>query len=189
MLRTFVAIELPGRVREALERHIRRLRQQLPGSFRWVKPESVHLTLKFLGDIEEAQASAIAEALRRSLAGHPQFDLRTGRLGCFPNAKRPRVVWMGVEGDLDALAGLQLKVEEACTDLGFEREKRRFVPHLTLGRASRSAPVSLDKAPGESEPFTVTRISLMKSELTPGGAVHTRLDSFELVQNAQEMGS
>ena len=188
MPRTFIAIELPDRVREALGRHIGRLRRQLPGSFRWVKPESVHLTLKFLGDTDEDQVPAIAETLRQALAGLSEFDLRTGQLGCFPNAERPRVVWLGMEGELDKLASLQRKVEEVCIGLEFEREKRRFVPHLTLARVSRPAPVHLYKVSEESGPFTVTGVSLIESELTPRGAIYTRLDFFDLSRNGPEMG-
>lgn len=190
MLRTFIAIELPDNVRDLLAGQIRNLRQELPNSFKWAKPESIHLTLKFLGETREDQVPDIVEAVQKAAADVQAFDLRTGDPGCFPNTKRPRVIWVGVEGELDRLASFQKEVEEACRKLGFEPDDRRFVPHLTFARAnnrgSKPGPIQLDQVSKGVESFTVTGVSLMRSDLTPQGAAYTRLAFVELSQNALE---
>ena len=97
-------------------------------------PTGIHLTLKFLGNIDPHLVDNLLEAMRRSAQGSSPFRLQLSGLGLFPNAKEPWVLWVGVDGDLDPLRGLQERVEEAVVKLGFPRESRPFSPHLTLGR-------------------------------------------------------
>ncbi|MEE9198911.1 MAG: RNA 2',3'-cyclic phosphodiesterase, partial [Dehalococcoidia bacterium] len=134
-VRAFIAIELPTPVKRLLGREIDRLRAALPASMRWVRPDSVHLTLKFLGAIPQEQVPAIVDSLRTACREVGPIRLRTGLLGCFPNLRHPRVLWMGVGGDTEALVALQGRVDSAVEPLGFAREGRPFVPHLTLARA------------------------------------------------------
>ncbi len=184
-LRTFIAIELSRELKESLGRLQERLRDQVPPrSVRWVQPDGIHLTLKFLGDTTEDKVEAVKAALARAAAGWGPFSFTVGELGCFPNARQPRVVWVGVQEPSGALARLQQMVETHVTPLGFPTEKRPFSPHLTLGRvqkyASRSevrqiGEVVAANTVGSLGQMTATAISYIKSDLRPGGAVYTTL--------------
>jgi 2'-5' RNA ligase len=184
--RGFVAIELPEDIISRLRQLLEALRQaDSSDAVRWVRPEGVHLTLKFLGDTPESQASEIEQALRSAVARHQGFRLRLGRPGTFSGGRprQVRVVWVGLEGDLEALAALQRDVEQALAPLGYPPEGRAFQPHLTLGRAREGRTVSGDlvsRAEGEgpgaavAKGFRVTGVSLMESALLPDGAQYTR---------------
>ena len=175
-VRTFVALEFPAVVGQTLGAIIDQLRQAGDG-VRWVRPEDTHLTLKFLGDVDEARIPDVARVVKDVAQTYVPFTLRTSDVGGFPNRERAKVVWVGVEGDLDALAGLQKDVDEALGSLGFPRDERKYFPHLTLGRARRK-PVHVDddeSARHRAVSFRVERIAVMRSDLQPGGAVHSVL--------------
>ncbi len=184
-LRTFIAIELSRELKESLDRLQERLREQVPPrSVRWVQPDGIHLTLKFLGDTTEDKVEAVKAALVRAAAGWGPFSFTVGELGCFPNARQPRVVWVGVQEPSGALARLQQTVETHVAPLGFPTEKRPFSPHLTLGRVQKHASRSEVRQIGEVVAantvgslgqMTATAISYIKSDLRPGGAVYTTL--------------
>lgn len=182
-LRLFVAIELPGEVRTALNDLQHELQRQ-PGlnALRWVRPEGIHITLKFLGERPADHRMPIDVAVQNAVAGIPPFDLRLGRLGTFGD-NAPRVLWIDVEGDIETLQRLQSQVERELRPLGFPTEKRPFSPHLTLARIqperSRSVAAALQRTIAEAAPPTavipVRQIALMKSDLRPTGAVYTQL--------------
>ncbi len=187
-VRAFIAIELPSQIQELLGRHIQRLRAALSGPVRWVDPHSVHLTLKFLGNVPEALAPAIGDALGRACGGTGTLELRIGALGCFPNPRRARVLWLEVEGDREMLVPLQARIDEEMEALGFAREGRTFVPHLTLARVrggdgrgrgggieARTLEELIAQWPSERHGFTARGVSLMRSILRPEGAVYQRL--------------
>jgi RNA 2',3'-cyclic 3'-phosphodiesterase len=150
---------------------------------KWVAPASIHLTLKFLGDTPTSGLDAIRAALQRVAAPTPPFSLHLGHAGCFPNARQPRVVWIGMDGDLDELSALQKAIEATVSPLGFPAENRPFSPHLTLGRvrddtdaiARQRIGAAVQSLPVPALPFSATGVSLMRSELQPGGAVYTQL--------------
>jgi 2'-5' RNA ligase len=191
-LRTFVAIELPDEVRAAIAAAQAELRGALGervGSVRWVNPAGAHLTLKFLGDTPESAVPGVDAALRASLVGTAPFELRTGSLGCFPSGRAPRVLWLGLDGDLAPLTAARDTVEAAIAPLGWPTEARPFSPHLTLGRlrpdASPAERAGIGKAAGTIWPPSPTRIpvsavSLMRSETGPQGARYTRLVEVSL---------
>jgi len=190
-IRTFIAVELPADVREALGKAEAMLQTADPGaarSVKWVAPASIHLTLKFLGDTPVATLEAIRAALEQAVAGKHHLSLHLGKAGCFPNARQPRVLWIGVEGETDGLARLQAAVETTVSPLGFPTESRGFSPHLTLGRvrddASPDARQRLGAAIQSLRPplvsFMATGVSLMRSDLRPSGAVYTQLAEAEL---------
>ena len=133
-IRAFIAVELPPAVREAVEGVVRELRSGIGDGVRWVRPEGVHLTLKFLGDIDADSVPAISDGLDRCAASAAPFDLFLEGVGVFPNARRPRVVWIGLGGALEPLLALQHSIDRELEGLGFARERRPFTPHLTLGR-------------------------------------------------------
>ncbi len=175
-LRTFVAIELPEKVREHLNYTIERLRSDLPG-IRWVRPHGFHLTLKFLGEVEEERVPHVVEAVNAVAGGLRPLTLRVAGIGGFPQSDRARVVWVGIEGELEALSSIQERVEQALDPLGFSGEERKFHPHVTLGRVSRR-PVSLARACvdlSEGDPFSVDRVQVIRSDLHRDGARYTTL--------------
>jgi len=146
----------------------------------------MHLTLKFLGEVEEARVDEMAVALEKAAEGVGAFELATGPVGAFPDMKRPRVVWIGLDGSngLTLLAG---NVEDEFRLIGFEREAKRFTPHLTLCRArdaggSKALAAALVGLKTETPRlgFTVTAVTLFGSELKAGGAVHTPLRQIGL---------
>jgi len=183
--RLFIALELPSEVKDGLEAiRARLVRQAPPRTVRWVQPDSIHLTLKFLGDVPVARRDELQAALQAAVVNHAPFPVTAGGLGCFPNARRPRVVWVGIREDAGALEALRDSVEQHVAPLGFPTENRPFTPHLTLGRVNRDASRSdVEKlgtlisatALGDLHTWPVTTISLMRSELKPTGAVYTAL--------------
>ena len=184
-LRTFIAIELDEELLGHLVRVQDRLRTQVaPRSVRWVRPEGVHLTLKFLGDTLPDQVDAVKVALDRAASEVSPFTFTMGGVGCFPNTHRPRVVWVGLQEPTGTLSRLRDAVESHVAPLGFPTENRPFHPHLTLGRVQRYASKSevrqvgevvASSAVGTLDEMRVIRVSYIKSDLRPSGAVYTTL--------------
>jgi 2'-5' RNA ligase len=183
-LRLFVAFELPGAVLEALVQLQAQLQRQRASGLRWVRPEGIHLTLKFLGEVPQEQVPAIADALVAAVSSLPTVTLRLGSLGTFGDRRGPRVVWIGVNGETTRLLTVQAAVERSLTPLGFRPENRPFSPHLTLARVQDNIPesdrrriaaiISAATVP-PAPPMTLSEVSLIQSTLGPGGAVYTRL--------------
>lgn len=183
-VRAFVAVELSEDVRQALAAVQRAVQRHVPSGVRWVAPESVHLTLKFLGDVPVARLGAVTEAMRLVAAGCASFDVTLNGVGAFPNGRSPMVVWVGLAGDTAALLKLAKALETALAALGFPPEGRPFSSHLTLGRArdrmtteERQCLATLLAQPPQVAPaaMRVESISLMRSVLNPSGAQYTRL--------------
>jgi 2'-5' RNA ligase len=197
-LRLFIAVELPPAWTEALAATQRALRRYGLERLRWVRPEGIHLTLKFLGNVDEARVSALTRTLEETAAEHAPFALRLSRLGAFGPPARRRVVWAGVAGDLDALTRLRQTVERRAAALGFPAERRPFSPHLTLARVPEELPqpvgASIDAAltavaAPAAPPLQVKEIALMHSRLLPGGAQYTRLAAAVLAKSPPDRGS
>jgi 2'-5' RNA ligase len=152
---------------------------------RWVAVSSIHLTMKFLGEIDPAILPQLTESLRGASASEPGFSLRLHGLGGFPSLRNPRIIWCGLEGETPQLQQLQTKVEQVCSHLGFAPKQREFHPHLTLGRVQgrRNLQPLLDciKIGGEQEcTFGVNNYNIYKSTLTPRGAIYSILESIPL---------
>lgn len=189
MIRAFVAVGLDAALRQAIalvQADLRRGLQQTgdPGlRVQWVRPESIHLTLKFLGDIPEERVAEIRTALGGAVAGHARFAAEVEGLGVFPDLRGPRVLWVGLADHDGAIASLAADVEAALAAAGFAPEAKSFHPHLTLARikeGSREAGRSwsrerLLERETRLGALTVEALSLMKSELRPSGAVYTEL--------------
>lgn len=189
-LRLFIALEIPPDVLDVITALQDDLKRLVPArAARWTRMEGIHLTLKFLGDTPPGQLESINEALRKAAVGHHPLDLAAQGLGCFPDARRPRVLWLGLAGDLPRLRMLAESVESHIAPLGFPPEERGFNPHLTLARTSREASrqeiagladlVSNHDA-GQIAAWRAESISLMKSELRPDGARYTRMTHVQL---------
>lgn len=178
--RAFVAIDLPESVRSSLGAAQETLKSY---GFRvkWVRPESIHLTLKFLGNLDAARTDLIVNAMTLAARGFAALSLAASGIGVFPNARRPRVIWIGLGGQLELLKSLQQTLDAHLADLGFPGESRPFKGHLTLGRikgkiAAGRMQTALDKLETfESEGFEVSRIILFKSELRPSGAIYSQV--------------
>jgi 2'-5' RNA ligase len=183
VVRSFVAIALNEAARRSLIVLQQDLAAQLPRqSIRWIAPESLHVTLQFLGDVPSEKIASIIEALRNVCVGIPTFSFDLVGLGVFPDARRPRIVWVGVHEPSGVLATLHQRVGQALSPLGFPPEERAFTPHLTIGRAMRHAAPADLRAVGEQitrkdvgliETVPVEHIILMKSDLRPDGAIYT----------------
>ena len=135
MVRAFIAAEISQEARDALESVADGLKAQGVSGVRWVRPQGVHLTLKFLGEIDEELVPGVLEAMERACRGTGPFTLGLGNVGAFPNTNSPRVIWVGLSGDVEPLSELQRRVDQSLhSALSFPLEARPFTPHLTLGR-------------------------------------------------------
>ena len=183
--RAFVAIDLPESVRSALETAQAALKK-FEFRVKWVRPESIHLTLKFLGNIDTARTDAVFNAMTLAAEGRHPLTLSPSGIGVFPNVRRPRVIWVGIGGQMDLLKNLQQSLDAHLADLGFPRDSRPFKGHLTLGRvkgkiAAGHMQTALDQLKDhQSDGFGVSRIILFKSELQPSGAVYTQVRQVPL---------
>ncbi len=184
-IRAFIAISLPERILQA----IAKLQETLKGSglkIRWTRKEGIHLTIKFLGDIEWDDVEKIHVAMERTTQDFSPFTLRGEGVGVFPDVRRPRVVWVGLTGDVEALRLLQSDLEDQLNHFGFLKEKRAFKGHLTVGRVKGRVDLAkLAKALealGEfrTESFTAQSVVLFQSDLRPNGAVYSRLAEVPL---------
>jgi 2'-5' RNA ligase len=183
--RLFIAIELPREVREGLITIQTLLKKQAPReTVRWVNPDGIHLTLKFLGDAPLTQLDMLKAKLNAAVQNSTPFTLEAGGTGCFPNARKPRVVWAGVHKAEDQLVALRDSVEAQIAPLGYPTEDRAFSPHLTLGRVRQEAPREDVERLGDLIAHTtlkevyawqVRSAHLIRSELKPTGAVYTTL--------------
>jgi len=188
--RTFIAVELDDELRHKLDELQARLRERLPArSVRWVRSDGIHLTLKFLGDTTPEQVELVKAALAEAAVEARPFTFTVGGLGCFPNTRAPRVVWVGLQEVTGELRRLRDAVETHVAPLGFPTERRAFSPHLTLGRVQRYASKSEVREIGDVvaatqlgtiDEMSVTAVSYIKSDLKPSGAVYTTLFEAEL---------
>lgn len=176
-LRLFIACLLPKPLTEALGRRIRGL-ERTGADVRFVPPRSLHLTLRFLGDVEDSCVMDTVAAVREAAAAGEPLRLSVHGLGVFPPSRPPRVVFAGLAGDLDALRALAARLERLLEPLGHQPERRPFVPHVTLGRvrSGRGADGLLAAvragADADFGAFTAGAVALMESHLSPGGAEH-----------------
>lgn len=184
-LRLFIAINLPDSLRRTLSDIQANLRRELKDSaIGWSRIEGIHLTLKFLGDVEASRVNDIGERIVKIAGDWNSMRLELRAIGVFPSVKRPRVLWCGIDGELEQLSQLQAELEGGLEAIGFPRESRLFNPHLTLGRfragLSAQSVETLKRTINERadlcvERFTADSISLIKSELHRSGTIYTPL--------------
>ena len=188
-MRLFVAVPVPPEARDVLAGAARRLWELAPTGVRWVDPEGIHLTLKFLGSVAPSRLSDIAGAATRAAQEVSPFEVRLTGVGTFPRGSRPRVLWVGVEAAGDRLQILRDRLEARMADLGFPRESRAFSPHVTVGRVREGASGADLKAitdaaaavtPEPSKPWLAESICVVQSHLGPGSAVYSVLASLPL---------
>jgi len=187
-IRSFIAIELPDELKNKLFQLEAQLKSDKQSWVKWVNPNSIHLTLKFLGNIAIDRVEEITKSMEEVAKGIPPFCLKIEELGVFPNLRRVQVTWIGIDGEIDKLSQLQKGIESKLTRLGFAPESRPFTPHLTLARLRTQA------SPDERQIFgqliantrfdidytmEVDAVSLMKSQLTREGAIYNRIVRLE----------
>ena len=179
-IRTFIAFELPPPVillLQKMQQDLKRLKIRA----RWVQPENIHLTLKFLGNINPDDIDKIGAAMTGAAIEFSPITLSVRGIGVFPGIKRPRVIWVGLGGDIRSLIALQGRLEEKLAGVGFPKDKRSFKAHLTLGRIKQAASQALvrqmlnEYATLRSVDATFNQIILYKSGLKPSGAVYSKL--------------
>lgn len=176
-IRTFICIEIPDSIKERISRLQETLRDT-EAQVSWTKSSNVHLTLKFLGGVEPSRIEPVSKALERAASGIGQFEVEIGGAGCFPSQKKPRVLWVGVPNVAEPLRKLYSNIENELSTEGFGREKRKFSPHLTIGRIR--APLNtgglteaLLRTDFDTETFIATEVILMRSDLKPTGSIYT----------------
>ncbi len=185
MPRLFIALDLPEDVVGTLDR----LCEGLPG-VRWTEIEQFHLTLRFIGEIERGAFYEIGEAL--TSVSHPPFELALKGLGQFPPRGAPHTLWAGVEDPAGALPALRRRIERVLQESGLEPERRKFVPHVTLGRfkapppEERFASYLFRRNLFRTERFPVSSFALYSSQLRPEGALHTMEASYDFVAGVAE---
>lgn len=189
VIRAFIAIALSADIRQKLDEISNQLRSELRGvPVRWVPTENIHLTLKFLGNVSLTNLEVLMEILKAETSNHRPFEISIGELGAFPSTRRPRVIWVNVQAPQE-LEAVQVAIENATARLGYNREERPFSPHLTLGRVSRNAnsghvrrvsAVLESYRVGFLGAMRVGSVNLYQSDLSPAGAVYTKLLSAEL---------
>ncbi|MEA3487531.1 MAG: RNA 2',3'-cyclic phosphodiesterase [Thermodesulfobacteriota bacterium] len=183
-VRTFLAIDLPPGIKYLIEGIKEKLTPALKG-IRWIRPEAMHLTLKFFGDVSQDDVVHISEVVERNVRDIAPMVLNVDSPGGFPSLENPRVLWLGIGGDVQRLEVLQAAIERDLEECGFPGEKRSFKPHLTLGRArshvriisGAEALIGGIKKLGVFR-FDVRELILFESELKPGGAIYTKLAGF-----------
>ncbi|RZB29966.1 MAG: RNA 2',3'-cyclic 3'-phosphodiesterase [Desulfobacteraceae bacterium Eth-SRB1] len=185
MIRIFIAFELPEKIIIFISK-VQKDLQARGLKVKWVRPQNIHLTLKFLGNINETDTEMVGKAIRESACGYSPILLTTKGIGVFPNIKRPRVIWIGIAGQTKQLVSLQKGLDEKLDAIGFPKDNRPFTGHLTIARVKgKINPQRLIDAikyysEFESETFIADNIYLFKSDLKSSGAVYTKLSSITL---------
>ena len=185
-LRLFIAINLPLEVRKLLEQ----VQQSLPlneSLVKWVEKENFHLTLEFLGETRKERLSQIEEGLKKATLNSDSLLLDLQEIGAFPNWRNPRVIWVGLGGDIVRLRDLHNRIHQELLDRGFSLGPKRFQPHLTLGRIKQGTPISAGvtnylKLIPKDVTFAVKQIDLMQSILTREGPIYKKLTSIPLAK-------
>lgn len=184
MLRLFIALPLPDDLKEHLGAAQESFRR-FGGRVSWVAPKNMHLTVRFLGDTDDRLVPDLAKLLDRVAERHGRLTLTLDKLGAFPKMQRPRVFWAGFDGDLTSVGEMASQIEEGVCQLGFERERKRFRPHLTIARVRDSYgidPLIESISTYQLQPISVllSRLVLYKSTLTPRGPIYDVLHEAAL---------
>ena len=185
-LRTFIAIDLPPEVVDQSQSLVREL-DDFSGGIRWVEPENVHLTLKFLGEVRENETYQVCQAMKAAVAGIEPFEIECRGAGAFPKIERPRSLWIGVGEGAERLTQLFTAIDEAMADLGFAHDPKRFLPHITIGRVKQPGPWLSElssqieaRRDFDAGAASVEEVVLYSSELTSDGPIYSPIGRSSL---------
>ncbi|MCW5958658.1 MAG: RNA 2',3'-cyclic phosphodiesterase [Pyrinomonadaceae bacterium] len=184
--RIFIGIDLSDAARKAAAAYIAELRTEFRAvKVGWERAEKLHITLKFLGDVEADRMESVIHEVRSSVKNLPHFDLKVENTGVFPNIRKPRIIWLGLSGGIDALSAIENQLSDNLQRLGFEKEARKFVPHLTIGRvrdADNASLLARTHSQKHFEPvgFNVSEISIFESKILPTGSVYKILERISI---------
>lgn len=178
-LRVFIAIQLPDAVRAQVARLQEKLKEA-DADVKWVEPQNIHLTLKFMGEVDPDKIETLYGGLSEAIGEQGKFPISLAGIGAFPSMRRVQVVWIGVFSGAEEASGLAERVEASLVKRGFEAEKKKFVPHLTIGRVRSFRNTNqlvklIEEIPFSSDEFPASAVTVVKSELTPQGPVYTHL--------------
>lgn len=190
MVRGFLAIKLAPETDLEIQKAVSRW-AYLGKGVKWVKPDNVHLTLKFLGNLTENQVARVSETLRIICAGTAPFKLELGSPGVFPNLRSPKILWLGLRGQLDCLEKFRNHVEKTLAKQGFEPNSRPFIPHITIGRIKGRPPskerfARFLKSEMAGHVSIVDRLYFYQSRLTPAGPVYIPLSIHSFIENTSK---
>jgi len=185
-IRSFLAFELPEDIKTIVTRVSGEMRKS-GLEVRWVRPEFIHLTVVFMGDIQSEQIPSMGEEIKAVCSSHPPFGISLKPMGCFPNSRSPRVIWLGIDGDLERMSHFRDQLQEGLAPFRIKGEERAFRPHLTLGRFRKPGKkqTELDQLLAgyrdlSSPSCTLDELALFRSDLKPGGAVYSKMLSWPL---------
>ncbi len=191
--RLFIALPMPMPVKEELGRVLEGWRKRLGNEVRWTQPGQIHLTLKFLGNVPAGQVEELTESVRGASSSFAPFRVRAGRIGFFPDIRHPRVIWAWVHDDHGQLPRLQRAVDEATARFASHKEEQEFTGHLTIGRVKAMKPARVrllaELARGMADrvfgDWTVDKVEIMRSELSPAGSSYSPVAEVKLAEAAK----
>lgn len=176
-VRTFICIEIPQSIKERID-HLQETLKAIDAQVSWTKASNIHLTLKFLGAVQASRIQRVAKAVERAASGIGQFENEVSGAGCFPSPRSPRVLWIGFSELPEPLQQLYANLEDELAREGFAREKRKFSPHLTIGRLrgpknAAHLAETLIASGFKAETFKANDVIVMRSDLKPTGSIYT----------------
>jgi len=175
-MRTFIAVEIPNNIQQTIGEYVASIKGLFEG-VKWILPENLHLTIKFLGEVSESELENLIDCIEKTAADFSPFVMGLSHTGFFPSQKKPKVVWIGADDGADKLLDLYQELEDCLENAGYDRETRMFSPHLTIGRAKRYKRIRVPETLPEfgAVTFDVKNIAIIKSTLTPHGPIYEKL--------------
>jgi 2'-5' RNA ligase len=184
-MRTFIAVELPENIKKKIG-ELQAPLKKTSAFVSWVKPENIHITLKFLGEVPEGKINEVFSATEVSLENAKKFKMNLKGTGAFPDFRRPRVIWIGTAKGGEELSNMATKIEEEMEKIGYPKENRKFSPHFTMGRVKSPKNIEnlmelVKSTDFETEDIEINEVTVMKSQLHPAGAIYTPLRKIALL--------
>jgi len=173
-MRTFIAVDIPEDVKNAVGQYINDIKSEFKGDVKWVSPDNLHFTIKFLGEVKKSAVDVLKECMSRTAGDFDKFYINLSDIGFFPSDYKPRIIWLGAHDGADNMLDIFQDLETCLEEHGFDREAKTFSPHLTIGRVKKHKKIIVPERIDEFEPvnFLADGLSLIKSTLTPDGPVY-----------------
>jgi 2'-5' RNA ligase len=184
-MRTFIAVELPENIKKKIG-ELQAPLKKINAFVSWVKPENIHITLKFLGEVPEENINEVFSATEIALKETKKFKMNLKGMGAFPDFRRPRVIWIGAGIGGEELSNMATKIEDQMEKIGYPKENRKFSPHFTMGRVKSPKNIEnlmelVKSTDFETEDIEIKEVTVMKSQLHPAGAIYTPLKKIPLL--------